>query len=71
MALSLLYVGFMMFLMARPMHGFILRIWFGVSDPRPVVVTLAPLLIAIGVSAALSVIPIELARFRAEKRQLL
>jgi ABC-2 type transport system permease protein len=71
MALSLLYVGFMMFLMARPMHGFILRIWFGVSDPRPIVVTLAPLLIAIGVSAALSVIPIELARFRAEKRQLL
>jgi len=71
MALSLLYVGFMMFMMARPMHGFMLRVWFGVNDPRPLVVTLAPLLTAIAVSFALSVVPIELARVRALRRQLI
>jgi len=70
MALSLLYVGFMMFLMARPMHGFMLRVWFGVNDPRPTVVTLAPVATAIAVSIALCVIPIELARLGAVRRQL-
>ncbi len=71
MALSLLYVGLMMFLMAKPMHRFMLRIFFGVEDARPVVVIMGPVLIAIAVSVALSVAPIELARLRAERRQLL
>jgi ABC-2 type transport system permease protein len=71
MALSLLYVGFMMFLMARPMHGFMLKMWFGVSEPRPAVVAMMPVAIAIAVSLVLSVAPIELARARAARRQLL
>ncbi len=71
MALSLLYVGLMMFLMAKPMHRFMLRVFFGVEDARPVVVILGPVLLALAVSVALSVVPIELARVRAERRQLL
>ena len=70
MALSLLYVGFMMFMMARPMHGFLLRIMFGVHDPKPLLVAVAPMLAALGVSAFLSIVPIELARIQAAKRQL-
>lgn len=70
MALSLLYVGFMMFMMARPMHGFLLRVMFGIHDPQPVLVAVAPLLMALGVSALLSIGPIEFARLRAAKRQL-
>lgn len=71
MALSLLYVGLMMFLMAKPMHGFILRVWFGVEDPKPLFVAMTPVLIAVGVSLLLSVAPIEMAGFRARRRQLL
>ncbi len=70
MALSLLYVGFMMFMMARPMHGFLLRIMFGIHDPKPLLVAVAPLLAALAVSALLSIVPIELARVRATRRQL-
>lgn len=63
MALSLLYVGLMLFLFARPMQRIFLRIALGMDDflegSR-----LLPMAAALGISFALSVVPVEIARFR-------
>jgi ABC-2 type transport system permease protein len=70
MALSMLYVGLMMFLMAKPMHGFMLRIWFGIDDTQSALAVAAPVAIALGVSLLLSVGPIEVANWRLVRRQV-
>jgi ABC-2 type transport system permease protein len=70
MAVSLLYVGLMMFLMAKPMHGFMLRIWFGIEDTQSFLASVAPLGVAIAVSLALSVGPIEAANWRLVRRRV-
>lgn len=70
MALSMLYVGLMMFLMAKPMHGFMLRVWFGIEDTQSPLAAAAPVAIAVGVSLLLSVGPIEAANWRLVRRQM-
>ncbi|MGH9456640.1 MAG: putative ABC transporter permease subunit [Thermoanaerobaculia bacterium] len=68
MAISLLYVGSMMFLLARPVQRLLLRIVFGVDPEHPLWVT--PLLAGVFVSALLAIVPIEIAarRFPARRR---
>ncbi|MCM2316111.1 MAG: hypothetical protein NDJ92_13275 [Thermoanaerobaculia bacterium] len=70
MAVSLLYVGLMMFLMAKPMHGFMLRMWFGIENTQSALAAAAPVAIALAVSLLLSVGPIEVANWRLVRRQL-
>jgi len=68
MAISLLYVGLMMFLFARPMQRFFFRVVFGVTDDLAWISTAAPTLIGIGVSLILTAGPIEAAGFRLARR---
>ena len=68
MALSLLYVGVMMFLFARPMQRFFFRVMFGVSEDLAWISTAAPTFVAVGVSIALIVGPLEVAGLRLAKR---
>ncbi|MBI2213205.1 MAG: hypothetical protein HYU52_06130 [Acidobacteria bacterium] len=68
MALSLLYVGLMMFLMAKPMHGFMLRVWFGIENTQTPLASVAPIAIAVAVSLALSIGPVEIANWRLVRR---
>jgi len=70
MALSMLYVGLMMFLMAKPMHGFMLRVWFGIEDTKSALAVAMPPTIALGVSLLLSIGPIEVANWRLVRRKL-
>ena len=69
MASSMLYVGIMMVLMGRPLHRFIFHRLFGVMDGSSFVVIAAPVGMAILLSAALSVIPIELANRRISRAE--
>lgn len=64
MAISMMYVGAMMILSARPMHRFMLRIIFGVQDERAAYLQALPLVIAIVLSLLLTLVPMELARRR-------
>lgn len=66
LAISMLYVGGMMFLLARPLQRFIARIIFG-ADPEALAVTAAPVAAAIALSVVLCVIPMELARRTLDK----
>ncbi|HVR43805.1 MAG TPA: hypothetical protein VMS56_10220 [Thermoanaerobaculia bacterium] len=59
MALSMLYVGLMMFLLARPLQRLLLRLVFGMDLEQPG--WLAPVGLALAVSLAVSLVPIELA----------
>lgn len=58
MALSMLYIGTMMFLLALPVRRFVMRIVFGAEGQS---IWMAPLSVAVGVSAFLAIVPIELA----------
>jgi len=69
MASSMLYIGIMMVLMGRPLHRFIFSRIFGVVDGSSFVVIAAPVVTAILLSAALSVIPIELANRRISRAE--
>jgi len=70
MAVSLLYVGLMMFLMAKPMHGFMLKMWFGIENTQSFLAAAAPIAIALAVSLLLSICPIEVANWRLVRRQV-
>lgn len=59
MALSLLYVGVVMFLLARPLWRFLLRRFFGFDEEG--LAWAFPLAAAIALSAALVIIPMEIA----------
>lgn len=61
MATSMLYVGLMMFLMARPVQRFLMRVLFGLSDEQPLLVRSAPVLVAAVISVILTILPLELA----------
>lgn len=67
MALSMLYIGLIMFLVARPLQRFIGRVVFGFDEGQQWITILAPIAIAISTSLALSVVPIELGRRRLQK----
>ncbi|HUP64079.1 MAG TPA: hypothetical protein VM557_02210 [Thermoanaerobaculia bacterium] len=62
MAASMLYVGLIMFLMARPVQRLALRVIFGVTDDSAA--WLLPIVSAALISVILAVAPIELAAFR-------
>lgn len=64
MAVSMLYVGLMMFLMAQPIMRYMFRMVFGVSSERGWMGAILPLVIGLTVSALLSVIPLVLAERR-------
>lgn len=67
MSLSLLYVGSMMFLFARPVQRFIVRMVFGVELDRTIWTIAAPILIGLAVSLVLAVLPLEIARVRLQR----
>lgn len=64
MAISLLYVGTMMIMFARPMQRFFLKIAFGYEDPGGWVSRALPTLAAIGMSLVLTILPVEIAAWR-------
>ncbi len=66
MAVSMLYVGLIMFLIARPMQRFFVRIVFGMADDAAWIGHATPMLLGLVLSAALALIPLEIARFRLE-----
>lgn len=66
MAVSMLYVGVMMFLLARPVQRFLLRIVFGVDESDPL--QAVPIAVAVTASAVLVLAPIEIAVFRFRNR---
>lgn len=68
MALSMLYVGLMMFLIARPIQRFVMRIIFGIDERGPA--WLLPLAIAIGTSLLLAIVPVEIAVRRFRRRAI-
>ena len=68
MAISLMYVGLVMFLMARPVQRFLMRIFFGFSDQQPFLLRSAPVLIAVTLSMGLTLIPMEIAGKRLARR---
>ncbi|MFN2442651.1 MAG: hypothetical protein ABR517_08205 [Thermoanaerobaculia bacterium] len=59
MALSLLYVGVVMFLVARPLWRFLLRRFFGFDEEG--IAWALPVTAALGLSAVLVIIPMEIA----------
>ncbi|MDX1583153.1 MAG: hypothetical protein R3338_06075, partial [Thermoanaerobaculia bacterium] len=64
MSLSLLYVGSMMFLFARPVQRFFVKMVFGIELDRTSWSVAAPIVIGLGVSLLLVVLPLEIARVR-------
>lgn len=70
MTLSLLYVGLVMFLFARPAARFFLRILFGYEEPTGWVTRVTPLAASIALSFLLVIAPIELAAKRLRARAL-
>ena len=64
MAVAMAYVGTIMALMARPMMRYVLEKFVGISDGGGWIGTLVPIVIALTLSAALSVIPIRAAEHR-------
>ena len=68
MALSLLYVGTVMLLMARPIMRYLFWRMFDVSDEARWIATAVPLVTAVTVSIALSVFPIAIAERRLRRR---
>lgn len=70
MTLSLLYVGAVMFLFARPALRFFFRIFFGYEEPSDWVTRVTPLATALTLSLILVVAPIELAARRLRARTL-
>lgn len=67
MAVSLLYVGLTMFLLARPIRRFLLLMILGFDEDLSVARRLLPVATAIGLSVLLSVVPLWLARRRLER----
>ena len=70
MGASLLYVGIIMILTARPMHRFMLRVWFGTSQEATAMVLVIPIAAAVALSLLLSVVPMEIAVRRLRLRQI-
>jgi ABC-2 type transport system permease protein len=64
MSLSLLYVAAMMFLFARPVQRFVVKIIFGVEMETSIPLIAAPLALALLLSAALLLLPLHFARVR-------
>jgi ABC-2 type transport system permease protein len=69
MAVSMLYVGAMMLLMARPVMGYLFWRLFGVPRGESWLVNVGPVVIAVTASFALAVFPLMAARARLERRQ--
>jgi hypothetical protein len=69
MAVSLLYVGAMMFLMARPVTGYFFWRLFGVERAGSWIANVGPVVIAVTASVALVVFPLIAARKRLERRE--
>lgn len=69
MALSMMYVGVVMFLMARPVQRFLMRIFFGFQEDQPLLLRTAPVAIAAALSLALTVLPLEVAGKRLAWRE--
>lgn len=64
MAVAMAYVGAMMLLLGRPLTRFLLRDVLGVAEASGWAATVMPIVIALTVSAALTVIPIRAAEYR-------
>jgi ABC-2 type transport system permease protein len=69
LALSMLYVGMIMFLMARPVQRFLLRILFGFHEEQPLLARAAPVAIAAFLSLVLTFLPMEIASRRLAARE--
>lgn len=69
MALSMLYVGVMMILVARPTHRFLFRMIFGL-DEGTIVQRFGPLTAAVGLSLALIALPVMIAERRLQRRSV-
>lgn len=59
MAISLLYVGLMMVLFARPMQRFVLKIVFGKETDGSLTAVVIPIVAALVISLVLTILPIE------------
>lgn len=70
MTLSLLYVGMVMFLFARPAVRFFVRVIFGYEEPRDWVTRITPLTAALALSFLLAIAPVELAQRRLASRRI-
>jgi ABC-2 type transport system permease protein len=68
LAVSMMYVGVIMFLMARPLQRFLMRVVFGFDETEPLLVRTAPVLIATVLSLLLMVLPLEFAARRLARR---
>ncbi|HVT02237.1 MAG TPA: hypothetical protein VHL58_02550 [Thermoanaerobaculia bacterium] len=68
MGLSMLYVGGMMLLVARPMHRILLKVLLGLDDGSPLQSPIIPLVTCITVSTVLCVVPMALARWSMIRR---
>jgi ABC-2 type transport system permease protein len=64
MAVAMAYVGAMMLLLGRPLTRFLLHDVLGMADGSGWAATVMPIVIALTVSAALTVIPIRAAEYR-------
>lgn len=69
MAVSMLYVGAMMLLMARPVTGYLFSRLFGVGREGTWWSNAGPVVIAVTASCALAVVPLMAARARLVRRQ--
>jgi hypothetical protein len=68
LAVSMMYVGVIMFLMARPLQRFLMRVIFGFDDTEPLLIRTAPVLLAAVVSLLLMILPLEFAARRLGRR---
>ncbi|MGA7616562.1 MAG: hypothetical protein WBX15_15425 [Thermoanaerobaculia bacterium] len=64
MAVSMLYVGLMMFLFARPVQRFLIHMIFGGDGQTRWIVGIAPIVIGVTTSAVLTVLPLRIAERR-------
>jgi ABC-2 type transport system permease protein len=69
MAVSLLYVGAIMLLMARPVMRYVLWKFLGITDEQSIAAIVVPIVTAVTLSAALMVIPLLAAERRLAERE--
>jgi len=68
MAISMTYVGTMLLLLARPLRRFVLYVIFGFSDGLSAISQALPLLMAVSLSAVLTLLPLGLAERSLRRR---
>lgn len=67
MSVSLLYVGMMMFLFARPVQRWAVKMIFGMELEPSLWIRAMPILIGASISMALAILPLEIARGKLER----